>query len=447
MRKKLRRIHAFLLVLTAMLGALLGTGVALLALNFTTDMKGISFAGLICLLLTALLCLLLPYFTHVRDALMQRIAMSNSLFGKETEFLEEDLFFKKFKKDNRPVYGLHIKMNNCDELTTKILYFAVANALQEKVARHAEIGYTRTGDFIFLTRDEATLLRALEEADELLRKDETTAPYALLLGVSSLGKTVYERAGEALTAALIDSSIRANLSLLVFKQEEQSHLVPLDLSIEEEMGRLNYGFEEYEHNYEPLFLLDPSLYDPTRGHVNGKDFFHRVDLYRLRFNFDQRCLERCYEKAKENEDAVIAIRLGRESIESAGFLPYFMHKLEEQGLTPERFMFLLPAMHITDSSLRAFAHHTKGLGIHVGLYEYGGEDVSALLKVAPEMSTIKPEMTRPSASRKELDVICDILASTSTKIFIEEGLLGQERSDYKRPVIEVEEVWVEEEEL
>ena len=89
MRKKIKAIHVLLLCLTGLLGVLLGIGVALLALNLTTQEKWLTFAGLLCLIVLAALCLALPLLVHALQTNHQPFQIQPLVFQPGAEVISE----------------------------------------------------------------------------------------------------------------------------------------------------------------------------------------------------------------------------------------------------------------------------------------------------------------------------------------------------------------------
>ena len=439
MRKKIKRIHIWLLVLTALLGGLLGTGVALLCLNLTTDAKGVSFAGLICLILVAALCLSLPLVVHYRDTVLNRLVHCNAVYGREVSFLDEDAFFKKHGQEIATVYALHPKVVFGDDLAIKTVFYSLCDALEEYVAPIASIGYARTGEFLFIVDNENTLMDALKRVEEKMLKDDTIPPFILLLGLSETGADITERASEAITATLIDSSIRESLSLVAYTADKEKQMSVLNLANEEDKGRLRYDMDEYLHDEERVTLVSPALYDAIRGEIKGKELFRRCDLFHVREEFDLRCVSNAVNYLKGHEGVTAIVRLGADSLESADFLPKMAEVVKSGEVPCSSIMIMIPALQIDSIYVRTFINHAKGLGFRIGVYEYGGENILSLTKIAPEIMMFKSENTRQNAPRNELDALLNVANAISSKAFLEEGLLGQECSYYQKEAQKEEE--------
>ena len=435
MRKKIKAIHVLLLCLTGLLGVLLGIGVALLALNLTTQEKWLTFAGLLCLIVLAALCLALPLLVQYRANILNRIMNENALFGQDVSFDEEEEFLRKHRKEIAPVYALHVKHNGYDELAEKTIQFALTQALEEQISKIASIGYTRNGDFLFIVDKENSFLEAMKTVQNKMLEDTSVPPFTLLLGYSDVGEDILSRAEEALNATLKDSSIRESLSLVRYDKQSEESRAPFQLDQEEEMGRLTYVMDEYVHDEERVALVRPSLYDPLRGDIHGKDLFHRVELYHLRYQLDQRSFEHVFDYLLEHPETRVFVRIGQESLVSAGFLPYLTSKMQEKGLEYKRIVLLINALNAFDASAKEFARHCKALGFGIGIYEYGGENVLELSKFAPEVMMFKTENTRQGAPKEQLDALLQVARSIGAHIFVQAGRQGDDASYYVREAV------------
>ena len=438
MKKRIKRLQITLFILMALAGIALGMGVALLCLNLTTDAKGVSFGGLICLIIVAALCLALPLIAHYRSALIATLLLCNSLFGREVTFLDEDAFYKKHQKEIATVYALRLKLEHGDDLVVKKVYFSLSNALQEEIAPIADIGYTRGGDFIFLAENEKTFRKAMEAVEKKMLGDSSIPPFTLLLGCSNVGEDIPARAKEAIEATMIDSSIRESLSLVAYQSEEKDQTITFSVEKEESMQRLHYDLDEYVHGDERVGLLRPRLYDATRGDIQGKDLFHRCELYRVRGQLDMRSFIHALAYLEKNQDLRVFLRLGMESIENADFLPEIMAELDQKQISASRIVLMINALNMDEFHVRRFIEHARGLGFGIGVYEYGGENVLSLAKLHPEVVSIKTENTRQNADRGQLDALLNVVESVSSRPFVEKDLLGEERSYYQKEVIEPE---------
>ena len=439
MKKKIKRAHILLLVLMGLCGALLGTGVALLILTLTMDEKALSLGGFICLILVAALCLALPLLIHYRDSLINVLMLDNALFGREVSFLDEDKFFKKHQKELPTVYALRVKLEHVDDLETKKVYFSLCDALEIHVSPAASIGYTRSGDFLFVAEHVQALLKGLENAEKKMLSDSNIAPFSLMIGFSNHGDDIQTRAKEALDATMINSSIRESMSKLEYKEENEDKTANFDIENEVKMQRFHFDVEEYAHEEEHIGLLVPSLYDASRGDILGKDLFRRAELYHVRAILDMHCFENAVQYLVRNLDKTLLLRIGMESIEDPEFLGKISAELQQNNVPANQLMLMIPALNLSEYYVRNFIAHARGLGIRIGVYEYGGEDVLSLCKIAPEVISFKTESTRLDASRNELDALLSVVSAVSSRAFIETGLLGEESSYYQKMVEQKEE--------
>ena len=439
MRKRIRKAQALLLALIALTGIVLGTGVTLLCLNLTQDDKNLTFYGLICLIAVAALCLSLPFLTQHRDSLVEALAKSTLLYGGDVNYLDSERFCKRVKKkDHRPIYCVHARIYGGNEIDFKEVRHAFALAFDEVASKASLRGYSPEGDFLFVSDKEEAIIDAVHQANEAMLKNEALPSFALLLGVSRSEGDSAQRTYQAHLAALIDEDKRPSLSLVEYKEAKEGGLEDFDLENEISMGRLTLDFDVYEHEGELLAFSNPDLYDSRRGQVRSKDLFHRADIYYVRDKLDRFVMEASYDFLKQHMDHKVAIRLGAKSFIDPNFLKNLAEQLKNREIPADSYYLMISATDFVSFDARAFVSHARGMGFHIGLYEYGGEDVLTLLQVAPELMTLKRENLRPSANANELEALISIVNQAKAKLLIEQSDAFHDRSMYVVPRVEEE---------
>lgn len=432
--KKVKRLNRLLIVLAVLLGLALGSAATLLSLNIVADQKGLSLAGLICVIATALLALLFPVFVHERDNAIHRVDLQQNRFGMEVSFLDENQFLRAVKKqgETKNIYALHASTDEkAGDLLKKMLGFILSESLEEECKGKALVGYTELGDFLFYGfESDESFLEAMKRVDERLSKDKDLPPYTILLGSSASDVSLENRCNEALTATLLDETIRDNLSLLTYYEEDKNEK-KLDFDFEKEQGRLSYyvlpfGGEEKTE----LELLSPALYDPYRGDLMDKELFHSLHLSGSRNALDHACINVLFQALKQNKELpLLGLRIGGSTCIDASFLPELAKKAEEAEVSLNRIVLFLPTPNLGQHGMDPFIAKAQGLGIHLGIYEFDGDKTDLLVKRSYEYGIVKPELVRKNAKRDVLEKTVAVLRALDIRPLLEADKLGGELSD------------------